>query len=82
MMFSGGNCVCLPVQVLLYLSGRVGDDVLNIPPGETGPHLQHQRDHARRQRSRRRGARVGVRAPRALLQRPVGRHLDDTERNL
>lgn len=58
-----------------HLGGSEDDDVLHVPPGEARPHLQHQRDHPRGQRSRRRRPRVTLRAARALLQVPVCCHL-------
>lgn len=69
----GARATCrLPAA---HLGGREDDDVLHIPPGEAGPHLQHEGYHASRQRGRGRGPRVALRAARALLQVPVGGHL-------
>lgn len=34
-----------------HLGGGEDDDVLDIPPGEAGPYLQHQRDHPGCERS-------------------------------
>lgn len=58
-----------------YLCGGEGDDVLDVPPAQTGAHLQHEGHHPCRQRGCGRRAGVAVRAARALPHGPVGRCL-------
>lgn len=58
-----------------HLGGGEDDDVLDVSPGEAGPYLQHQRDHAGCQRGGGGRPRMPLRAARALLQVPVRGHL-------
>jgi len=57
------------------LGGGKGNDVLDVAPGQAGPHLQHEGHHAGRQRGCRRRPRVPVRAACPVPHRPIGRHL-------
>lgn len=63
-----------------HLGGGEDDDVLDVSPGETRPHLQHQRDHPRGEGSGGRRPSVALRAARALLQVPVCCHLPGKSR--
>lgn len=58
-----------------HLRGCEDNDVLDVSPGEAGPHLQHQGYHARCKRGCSRGPRVALSAARALLKVPVSGHL-------
>lgn len=57
------------------LGGCEDDDVLNVPPGEARPHLQHQGHHSSCQGRCGRRASVALSAAGPSLHRPIRGHL-------
>lgn len=69
------NILCSDTLPESYHGGGVGDDVLHVPPAETGTDLQHEGHHSCRQGGRSRRASVALRTAGPLQHGPVGRHL-------